>query len=140
MKKLFIVAAVAIVAMAGFYGKNANEEKELAVIQDTIIEDVGTALAQQAVTELEETFKKQMDDFWKSNDVGQAVGWSEEEKQQLTDSLGEYLTSYEWDAQELIELKDKVTELLKDSEFLKSLKGITKEELDAKLAEILSGR
>lgn len=135
MKKLLILAAVAIIATAGFYGKKQEEEKE-----ELIIEEVGIALAEQVVTNLEEAIKKQVDDFWENNDFSQTVGWSEEDKQKLTDSLQEYVSSYEWDTQELVVLKDKVTKLLNDSEFLKSIKGITKEELDAKFAEILSGQ
>lgn len=138
MKKLLIVAAVAIIATAGFYGK--NEKKENGIVHDTIIEDVGTALAEQAVIEIEETFKNQVDDFWKSNDFSQMVGWTEEEKQQLTNALQDYVSEYEWDTKELVKLKEKVTKLLNDSEFLETLKGITKEELDAKLADLLSGQ
>lgn len=135
MKKLLIVAAVAIIATASFYEKNKNE-----VTEQTVLEDVQVALAEQMVESFEQTFEEQLNAFMKNDDFSQMVGWSEEEKQQLTDSLQEYLISYEWDTKQLVELKDKVTELLSDSDFLKSLKGITKEELDAKLAGILAGQ
>lgn len=138
MKKLLIVAAVAIIATAGFYGKKEQDVKEQNIAENTVVEDLHVALAEQMVASFETTVQNQIDAFWESDDFTQAVGWSNEEKQQLTESLQEYLASYEWDAQQIVEVKDKVTELLSDSELLKSLKGITKEELDAKLAELLS--
>lgn len=138
MKKLLIVAAVAIIATAVFYGKKEQDVKEQNIAENTVVEDLHVALAEQMVANFETTFQNQIDAFWESDDFAQAVGWSNEEKQQLTESLQEYLASYEWDAQQIVEVKDKVTELLSDSELLKSLKGITKEELDAKLAELLS--
>lgn len=138
MKKLLIVAAVAIIATAGFYGKKEQDVKEQNIAENTVVEDLHVALAEQMVASFETTVQNQIDAFWESDDFAQAVGWSNEEKQQLTESLQEYLASYEWDAQQIIEVKDKVTELLSDSELLKSLKDITKEELDAKLAELLS--
>lgn len=140
MKKLLFLAAVAIIATAGFYGKNQSEDNAKNSTESTVVEDVHVALAEQLVSSFEDSFQEQIAVFLNSDDFSQAVGWSQEEKQQLTASLQEYLASYEWDTKQLVELKDKVTELLNDSEILKSLKGITKEELDAKLAELLSGQ
>lgn len=138
MKKLLIVAAVAIIATAGFYEKKEQDTKEKDIAENTIVEELHVALAEQMVASFETTFQEQIDAFLHSDDFSQTVGWSKEEKQQLTESLQEYLASYEWDTQQILEVKDKVTELLNDSELLKRLKGITKEELDAKLAELLS--
>lgn len=135
MKKLLIVAAVAIIATAGFYGKNEKDTKE-----NTTVEDVHVALADQMVSSFEDTFQEQLDAFMSSDDFSQMIGWSKEERQQLTESLQQYLASYDWDTQQLVELKDKVKELLSDSELLESLQGITKEEMDAKLAELLSSQ
>lgn len=145
MKKLLIVAAVAIIATAGFYEKKQQDTIEQGTIkkdgeEKAVVEELHVALAEQMVGSFETTFQEQIDAFLQGDDYSQAVGWSKEEKQQLTESLQEYLASYEWDTQQIVEVKDKVTELLNDSELLKSLKGITKEELDAKLAELLSAK
>lgn len=81
--------------------------------------------------------KEQLKDFINSNDLKDSLGLTEEEQDELQDSLDSYLNSYEWNPEELEKTKQDIIELFNDV-FPDSNFNITDEELNKKLDEILN--
>lgn len=81
--------------------------------------------------EMKKALKAQMDEFLSSDDLEESLGFTQEQLSQIEQSLEQYVDSYEFDAESLTKLTDE-WELLVDE-----AKGLTKEELQAKLDEIL---
>lgn len=81
--------------------------------------------------EMKKALKAQMDEFFASDDLAESLGITQEQINSMEQSLEQYVDSYEADAEVLTKLTDEL-ELLMDG-----AKGLTKEELQAKLDEIL---
>lgn len=81
--------------------------------------------------EMKKALEAQLDEFLQSDDLENSLGFSQEQVSQIKQSLEEYVDNYEFDTETLTKLSDEIELLLDEA------KGLTKEELQAKLDEIL---
>lgn len=81
--------------------------------------------------EMKKALEAQLDEFLQSDDLENSLGFSQEQVSQIEQSLEEYVDNYEFDMEALTKLTDELEILLDEA------KGLTKEELQAKLDEIL---
>lgn len=81
--------------------------------------------------EMKKALEAQLDEFLQSDDLENSLGFSQEQVSQIEHSLEEYVDNYEFDTEALTKLADELELLLDEA------KGLTKEELQAKLDEIL---
>lgn len=85
----------------------------------------------EAGEEMKEALLAQLDEFIHNKDISESLGISETEQLELEQSFENYIDSYELDSEELEHAIDSFKALLKNAE------GLTKEELDEKLAKML---
>ena len=128
MKKL-------IISVAAFWGISSMA---MTSCQDQLPQEVQEQweekqdeVASAVSAEMKKALKAQMDEFLQSDDLEESLGFTQEQLSQIEQSLEQYVDSYEFDAESLTKLTDDL-ELLVDE-----AKGLTKEELQAKLDEIL---
>ncbi len=91
--------------------------------QETIVSAVST--------EMKEALKSQMDEFLQSDDLEESLGFTDEQRKEIEQSMEQYIEQYEFDAEALNELTQKMETLFQDA------KGLTKEEIREKLDEML---
>ncbi len=91
--------------------------------QETIVSAVST--------EMKEALKSQMDEFLQSDDLEESLGFTDEQRKEIEQSMEQYIEQYEFDAEALNELTQKMETLFQDA------KGLTKEEIQEKLDEML---
>lgn len=85
----------------------------------------------EAGEEMKEALLAQLDEFIHNKDISESLGISETEQLELEQSFENYIDSYELDSEEVEHAIDSFKALLKNAE------GLTKEELDEKLAKML---
>lgn len=81
--------------------------------------------------EMKKALKAQMDEFFSSDDLEESLGITQEQISRMERSLEQYVDSYEVDAGALTKLTDELELLIDEA------KGLTKEEFQTKLDEIL---
>lgn len=81
--------------------------------------------------EMKKALKEQMDEFFSSDDLEESLGITQEQINRIEQSLEQYVDSYEVDAGALTKLTDELELLIDEA------KGLTKEEFQTKLDEIL---
>ena len=81
--------------------------------------------------EMKKALKTQLDEFVQNDDLEESLGLSEGQISQLEQSIQQYVDTYEFDAEALTQLTGELENLLDET------KGLTKEELQAELDEIL---
>ena len=81
--------------------------------------------------EMKKALKSQLDEFIQNDDLEESLGLSEDQISQLEQSIQQYVDTYEFDAEALTQLTGELENLLDET------KGLTKEELQAELDEIL---
>lgn len=81
--------------------------------------------------EMKKALEAQLDEFLQSDDLENSLGFSQEQVSQIEQSVEEYIDNYEFDTEALTKLTGELELLLDEA------KGLTKEELQAKLDEIL---
>lgn len=81
--------------------------------------------------EMKKALKAQMDEFFSSDDLEESLGITQEQISRMEQSLEQYVDSYEVDAGALTKLTDELELLIDEA------KGLTKEEFQTKLDEIL---
>ena len=81
--------------------------------------------------EMKKALKSQLDEFVQNDDLEESLGLSEDQISQLEQSIEQYVDTYEFDAEALTQLTGELENLLDET------KGLTKEELQAELDEIL---
>lgn len=77
--------------------------------------------------EMQKALKAQLNDFIQNDDLGESLGFSEEQISQLE----QYVEEYEFDTEALAKLAGGLENLMEDA------KGLTKEEIQEELAKIL---
>lgn len=85
----------------------------------------------EAGEEMKEALLTQLDEFIHNKDISESLGISETEQLELEQSFENYIDNYELDSEKLENAIDSFKVLLKNAE------GLTKEELDEKLAKML---
>ena len=81
--------------------------------------------------EMKKALKAQLDEFVQNDDLEESLGLSEEQISELEQSIEQYVDDYEFDTEALTKLAGELENLLDET------KGLTKEELQAELDEIL---
>ena len=128
MKKLMISVAalfgISSMAMTSCQDQLPQEvQEQWEEKQDEVVSAVSN--------EMKKALEAQLDEFLQSDDLENSLGFSKEQVTQIEQSLEEYIDDYEFDTEALTNLTEELGLLLDEA------KGLTKEELQAKLDEIL---
>ena len=128
MKKLIISVAalfgISSMAMTSCQDQLPQEvQEQWEEKQDEVVSAVSN--------EMKKALEAQLDEFLQSDDLENSLGFSKEQVSQIEKSLEEYVDNYEFDTEALTKLTGELELLLDEA------KGLTKEELQAKLDEIL---
>lgn len=128
MKKLIIsmAACLGISSMT----LTACQKQLLETIQEKW-EEKQEEVVSAVSAEMKKALKAQLDEFVQSDDLEESLGLSEEQISELEQSIEQYVDTYEFDKEALAELTGQLENLLDET------KGLTKEELQAELDEIL---
>lgn len=135
MRKLRILTVILLAAVS------------ITACSDVIPESVQNAvdvkskeLKSKAAEELKQALKDQISDFIESTDLQTTLGLSAEEQEEVSESIEDYLESYDSDPTQwkkaLEELTKAINKLKEDGE----LKGLSTDELNKKLEEILENQ
>ena len=128
MKKLIISVAalfgISSMAMTSCQDQLPQEvQEQWEEKQDEVVSAVSN--------EMKKALEAQLDEFLQSEDLENSLGFSQEQVSQIEKSVEEYIDNYEFDTETLTKLTDELEFLVNEA------KGLTKEELQAKLDEIL---
>lgn len=128
MKKLMISVAalfgISSMAMTSCQDQLPQEvQEQWEEKQDEVVSAVSN--------EMKKALEAQLDEFLQSDDLENSLGFSKEQVSQIEQSLEEYIDDYEFDTEALTNLTEELGLLLDEA------KGLNKEELQAKLDEIL---
>lgn len=128
MKKLIISVAaflgISSIAMTSCQDQLPQEAQEQWENRQNEVVSVVSA-------EMKKALKEQMDEFFSSDDLEESLGITQEQINRIEQSLEQYVDSYEVDAGALTKLTDELELLIDEA------KGLTKEEFQTKLDEIL---
>ena len=97
---------------------------------DGYVKEIVNDVKEQAVHELKKAFASEVSDFFASDDLSVTLGMTGEEKEQLENSIREYIDAYSMDEQKLGEAKEEVEKLFENAD------GLTAEELQNKVKKI----
>ena len=124
MKKAILTIAVAAVLLG-----SCKEQlpEELSSRIDEKREEYSSIASQ----EMKDAFTTQLDDFLHSYDLGESLGMSAQEQEQIEQSLKEYVDQYELSEEELNKTQEAIKELFQNGE------DMTVQSLEDKLKEIL---
>lgn len=81
--------------------------------------------------EMKKALIAQMDDFLQSDDLEESLGFTDEQITEMEESVEQYIENYEFDTESLTKLSEEIKLLFDEA------KGLTKEEIQAKLDEML---
>ena len=128
MKKLIISVAalfgISSMAMTSCQDQLPQEvQEQWEEKQDEVVSAVSN--------EMKKALEAQLHEFLQSEDLENSLGFSQEQVSQIEKSVEEYIDNYEFDTETLTKLTDELEFLVNEA------KGLTKEELQAKLDEIL---
>lgn len=124
MKKTAIIVA----AVAGSVLTAAQTKKPDSYV-DSVVDEITT----QAVGELKNAFVSEVSDFFTNDDLEKSLGISEEEQNQIEDSIKSYIRDYSMDEEKLQEARESLEQLLKNAE------GFSVDELQGKISEVFDG-
>lgn len=122
-KTAIIVAAVAGSVLTAAQTKNPDS------YVDSVVDEITT----QAVGELKNAFASEVSDFFTNDDLGKSLGISEEEQNQIEDSIKSYIRDYSMDEEKLQEARESLEQLFKNAE------GFSVDELQGKISEVFDG-
>lgn len=88
----------------------------------------GTSYLQK---EMKAAFLTQLDEFINNSDISDSLGISKEEQESIEHKFENYVEQYELNSEDLDKALDSFKELIKNAD------GLTKEQLDEKLAKML---
>ena len=126
MRKIAVVLAAVIgsVCIAGCQADFTPQDT------DGYVKEIVNDVKEQAVQELKKAFASEVSDFFASDDLSVTLGMTGEEKEQLENSIREYIDAYSMDEQKLGEAKEEVEKLFENAD------GLTAEELQNKVKKI----
>lgn len=124
MKRLIVFGLIIMATMVSCQEQLPEQIREQFFKQDE-------ERVSEAGEEMKEALLAQLDEFIHNKDISESLGISETEQLELEQSFENYIDSYELDSEELEHAIDSFKALLKNAE------GLTKEELDEKLAKML---
>ena len=126
MRKIAVVLAAVIgsVCIAGCQADFTPQDT------DGYVKEIVNDVKEQAVQELKKAFASEVSDFLASDDLSVTLGMTGEEKEQLENSIREYIDAYSMDEQKLGEAKEEVEKLFENAD------GLTAEELQNKVKKI----
>lgn len=122
-KTAIIVAAVAGSVLTAAQTKNPDS------YVDSVVDEITT----QAVGELKNAFASEISDFFTNDDLEKSLGISEEEQNQIEDSIKSYIRDYSMDEEKLQEARESLEQLFKNAE------GFSVDELQGKISEVFDG-
>ena len=128
MKKLIISVAaffgISSMALSSCRGQLPQEiQEKLEEKQD----EVTSAVSE----EMKKALLEQMDEFLQSDDLEESLGLTDEQRTEIEKSVEQYVENYEFDAESLKKLGEGIEQLYEEA------KGLSKEEIQEKLDEIL---
>lgn len=103
-----------------------------------VINEKTDELKSKAIEELETALTNQIKDFMTSSDLQESLGLSEEQQNKIQSSLKEYLENYDSDPEDWKNTAGMVQDKLSEWKEKGELEGISVDELNEKLDEILS--
>ncbi len=128
MKKL-IISVAALFGISSMAMTSCQEQLPQEVQEQW--EEKQDEVVSAVTNEMKKALEAQLDEFLQSDDLENSLGFSQEQVSQIEQSVEEYIDNYEFDTETLTKLTGELELLLDEA------KGLTKEELQAKLDEIL---
>ena len=127
---VIVVAAVVLTAVIGSALIAGCQTDFTPQDTDGYVKEIVNDVKEQAVQELKKAFASEVSDFLASDDLSVTLGMTGEEKEQLENSIREYIDAYSMDEQKLGEAKEEVEKLFENAD------GLTAEELQNKVKKI----
>lgn len=124
MKRVIMIAAIAVVALSSCEGQFSDKLQEQIQAKQ---EEAG----QQASQQMKDAFVSQLGEFMQSKDLGESLGISAEEQDKMEQSLKDYVNHYDLSEEDLSKVKESVEELFQNAQ------GMTVQGLENKLSDIL---
>lgn len=128
MKKL-IISIVAFLGISSVAMTSCQDQLPQGV-QEQLEEKQGE-VASAVSAEMKKALILQMDDFLQSDDLEESLGFTDEQITEMEQSVEQYIKNYEFDTESLTKLTEEIKLLFDEA------KGLTKEEIQTKLDEIL---
>lgn len=88
----------------------------------------------QAAEEIKKAFAKEVEDFFKNNDLAASLGISSDEQGKLENSIKTYISQYSQNEEKLSEAKESLEKLLDNAE------GLSADELQSKISDIFKDK
>lgn len=132
MKKL-LFAAVAIIIGVTVLGSVAPEGQISRIGEivegndDKISDEIKAEIASQVKDQVTAQIKSQLDSFWKNDDLQESLGITEEQQQEVEDSVREYANNYDLNTDQAKELTQNIINTINDS------KGISWDDVKEKI-------
>lgn len=128
MKKIII--SVAALFGVSTVALNSCEEQLPQAVQEQF-EETQDEVKSKVSSEMKEAMIAQIDDFLQNDDLGESLGFSEEQIAETEQSITQYIEDYELDTEALTDLVGEIKLLFDETQ------GLSKEEIQAKLDEML---
>ena len=132
MKKL-LFAAVAIIIGVTVLGSVAPEGQISRIGEivewndDKTSDEIKAEIASQVKDQVTAQIKSQLDSFWKNDDLQESLGITEEQQQEVEDSVREYANNYDLNTDQAKELTQNIINTINDS------KGISWDDVKEKI-------
>ena len=124
MKKAILTVAVAAVLLGSC-------KEQLPETLQSQIDEKQEEYSSKASEEMKDAFTTQLNEFFRSSDLGESLGMSAEEQDKIEQSLKEYADSYELSEEELNKTKEAISELFRNDG------NMSAQSIEDKLNEIL---
>lgn len=124
MKGILFVAGIVILSLSSCQQQVTENVK-------TAIQEKKDAVVEKAADEMKGAVAAQIDEFFKSSDLSDTLGITQEQQEEVKESIKQYIEDYQVDGGQVAEIKDAVSEILTNPD------GISQENVEEKLQEIL---
>jgi len=125
-----------IVSIAAFFGISSmvmtSCQEHLPQELQQKVEEKQDEVAEAVGAELKKALISQMDEFLQSDDLQESLGFTENQLSEIEQSVEQYINEYEFDTEALLKVTDELQLLFKEA------KGLSKEEIQKELDEILN--
>ena len=126
MRRAIVTAMAVSALMAGGMGGCQGDLSAQAPEMENVVSDIKA----QAAEELRKAFSQEVSDFFKSDDLSQALGDDGEGQAKLEESIRSFIDDYSTDEEKLSEAKASLDSLLQNAE------GLSAEEIQDRIEGI----
>ena len=100
------------------------------IVSEEYVEKAVDDIKAEAVKSLKKAIKKEVEEFFASDDLASTLGISSQDMKEIEKSIRNYVDNYEFDEESLKEIKSSVEYVLDNAD------GLSAEELESKIKQI----